>query len=502
MNLPTVSDRYAQWRSSLPLAKNTVGKPAAGMANLPNLVNVPVKVKERLYSGEIVETSTQSFDPNVMMCEAVPSSKRDYTAADAEEYQYLRQFTIKLDDLIAGNYDAVRLPVLGQPVSQEFIDGLRQNGIPDQGYDTARAGFYLMGLSDTAGFSHSVDYLASGYAVMKRRIEGGVSGGRQAELLEQLDAKFNSAVEKVASRAAEELGGFFEANGVAGETDKIHDSVVRAYQDSVNKYDGYICQNQNYAKLDGTQDQWLEQDDSYMACQLRKAAGAGDAVPSKAGEEGYYSPEDLDKTMTMANEAETYISGNDAGKTVSCWNDEEQVGYKLAEITLEGDVFCQYSGVADGLKDAVSKAIENFVNSAAEKLNKRLEKERAQVAEPDKLADFDSSAIFAVYNKVMQAYQTTKNLMKALTDGAAFAEEQHKSRIRDPKISNLVRYGETGSNFWNNFFRNTVKYKGTDSYVNRECGIETLAKNWNGFVMQVTDGEDVMLSLNGLSVYA
>lgn len=501
MNVSNISDKYAQWRSSLPLAKNTAGKPAAVMANLPNIVNVPVKVKERLYSGEIVETSTQSFDPNVMMCEAVPSSERDYTVADAEEYQYLRQFTINLDDLIAGNYDAIRLPVLGQPVSQEFIDGLRQNGISNQ-YDTARTGFYLMGLSDTAGFSRSVDYLASGYAVMKQHIEGSSSGEQQSELLEQLDAKFNAAVEKVADRAAKELGGFFEENGVAAETDKIHDSVIKAYRDGVNEYFGYIGQNKDYAKLDGTEDQWLEQDDSYLACRLRKAANAGDTVPSQTGEEEYYSLDDLDKTMVMANEAEKYISGNDAGKTVSCWNDEEQVGYKLADITLEGDVFCQYGGGADGLKTAMSKAIENFVNTATEKLNERLKKERAQIAVPEKLADFDQNAIFAVYNKVMNTYKTTKDLVKALADGAAFAKEQHMSRVRDPKISNLIRYGETGSNFWNNFFRNSVKYRGTDSYVDGESGIETLTKNWNSFVSQFTDDTGAMLSLNGLSVYA
>ena len=501
MNLPTISDRYAQWRSSLALAKNTVGNNTAQILNPANMVNAPVKLKERLYSGEIVETSMQGFDPDVMMCEAVPSSERDYTAADAEEYQYLRQFTIKLDDLIAGNYDAVKLPVLGQPVSQEFIDGLRQNGISNQ-YDTARTGFYLMGLSDTAGFSHSVDYLASGYAVMKRHIEGSSSGEQQAELLGQLDAKFNSAVEEVASRAAKDLGGFFEENGVTGETDKIHDSVIKAYQDSVDAYYGYIGQNTNYAKLDGTEDQWLQQDDSYMACQLRKAGKTADAVLSRSGEEEYYSLDDLDKTMVMANEAEKYISGSDANKTVSCWNDEEQVGYKLAEITLEGDVFCQYGGVADGLKTAMSKAIESFVNSAAEKLNKRLEKERTQMAQPSKLADFDQNAIFAVYNKVMNTYKTSKSLVKALTDGAAFAKEQHMSRTRDPKISNLVRYGETGSNFWNNFFRNTVKYRGTDSYVDRESGIETLAKNWNSFVARFTDDASVLLNLNGPSVYA
>jgi len=103
-------------------------------------------------------------------------------------------------------------------------------------------------------------------------------------------------------------------------------------------------------------------------------------------------------------------------------------------------------------------------------------------------------------------------MIKALEEGAAFGKSQHISKTKDSQYSNLNRYGDTGSKYWNNFFQNTLKYKtqiislelpdSNNGYIDKESGIETLSKEWNSFVSRFTDDNSVKLSTNSFSVYA
>ncbi len=276
------------------------------------------------------------------------------------------------------------------------------HGINEDTYDSGRAYFYINGLDeDNTKLGNSVDYLASGYAVSKKHIEDYFSGEEKTKLLGDLETKFNAAVEQAAAKSAEQVGGFFEENGVSGETQKIHDSIVKAYQNSVDQYSSYIKDNKNYANLDKIENEWLKKDDSYMACQLRKAVKSDKTAAIKAGETEYYSMEEIDKTKEMISEIKSYEPGSNADSLIGVNCSEEEIGFKLAELGLKGEIFNKFSGVSSSLKNAISKSIKRFTDMLADKLNKELNKERKAVAEPGRLEDFDQKKIFAVYNHIM-----------------------------------------------------------------------------------------------------
>ncbi|WP_304508337.1 hypothetical protein [Anaerotignum sp.] len=509
-----MSAKYTQWLNSLPVAKNEANQ-NAGTLNHEDTANVPtspqtttsVDMDKILYSGEVVQSKMKNYSGTpITECEIVPSSQRDYTIGDALNYQYNKQFSFKLDDLINGTTENFKLRAPDSPVPQDFIDNLKQNGILENNYDTSRTTFYLQGLDeDTANLDHSVDYLASGYVVSKQHIEDTFTGEEKQKALNQIETNFNSAIEQIADKTAKELGGFFEENGVNGETEKIKNSIIKAYHDQIDKYSDYIETDKNYANLNGTENEWLKKDDSYMACQLRKAIKTDETSRVKESETGYYSLNELQKTKDVISEIKT--STND----ISCYDDEEKIGYNLAELSLKGEVFSEFSGVSESLKNAVRKSIKHIVNNMTDELNEQLKTERAGVAEPEKLADLNKRDIFSVYNKVMDTYKTTNDMLKALIEGAAFGKNQHMSKTNS-QYSNLYRYGNTGSKYWNNFFQNTLQYKtqiislnqsdSNNGYIDKESGIEALSKEWNSFVSKFTDDKSMMLSTNSFSGYA
>lgn len=511
---PNINNKYTQWLSSLPVAMNKASQ-NEGVLNHKDVAKEPIsqgkntsiEIDKVLYSGEIVKSEMKNYSGvPITEIEIAPSSQRDYTIDDALNYQYNKQFSIKLDDLMNGTLENIKLRPPGSPVPQEFINSLKQNGIVEESYDTYRTQFYLQGLNeDTAKLDHSVDYLASGYVVTRQHIEDNFTGEEKGKALSQLDMDFNTAIEQVAEKAAKELGGFFQENGVNGETQKINDSILKAYQSQVDKYSNYIEGKKDYANLKGTENEWLKKDDSYMACQLRKAANTNEISQVKESEKEYYSLEELVKTKDVISEIKS------SSKNISHYSDEEKIGYNLAELSLKGEVFSRFSGVSESLKNAVSKSINHIVNNMAENLNAQLREDRKGMAEPEKLADLSKNDIFSVYNKVMSIYKTTNDMAKALEEGAAFAKSQHMSKTKNLQYSNLSRYGQGGSIYWNNFFQNTLKYKSqffslipfeNNGYIDKESGIETMSKEWNSFVSRFTDESSVKLSTSSFLAYA
>lgn len=513
MNISSnMNAKFTQWLNSLAIAKNETSQ-NAGTLNREDATNISSTSKKStsidmdkiLYSGEVVKSEMKNYSGTpITECEIFPSSQRDYTIDDALNYQYNKQFSFKLDDLMNGTLENIKVRVPGSPVPQEFIDALKQNGHTEDNYDTCRTEFYLNGLNeDTAKLSHSVDYLASGYAVSKQHIEDNFTGEEKQKALSQLETDFNSAIEQIADKTANELGGFFEENGVDGEIEKIKNSIIKAYHEQVDQYSDYIKTDNDYANLNGTENEWLKKDDSYMACQLRKAVKT-DAI-SQESEKEYYSLNELEQTKDVISEIKN------TSNHINCYDDEEKIGYNLGELSLKGEVFCKFSGVSESLKNAVKKSINHIVNTMTDELNAQLKKERAGMAEPEKWADLNKMDIFSVYNKVMDTYRTTNDMIKALKEGAAFGKSQHMNKTNS-QYSNLYRYKNTGSKYWNNFFQNTLKYKNqiisidqsnsNNGYIDKESGIETLSNEWNNFVSKFTDDSSIMLNTNTFSGYA
>ena len=487
------------WLARLPVAKNSAFL-AKSVQSKTAQGGSPADVKLVLHSGEVAQADMRNLSGvPITAYELVPSSQREYTIADALNYQYNKQFTINLKDVLEGKAENIRLRPPGSAVPEEFLHRLQQEGISVKEYDSFWATFYTNGLrTDAASLDHSIDYLASGYTVARQSIESALTGEEKAKALVHLASVFDQTVQKLAQQTAAEIGGFLEQNGVAGETQRIYDSILKAYEQRVEEYAAFSAANSDYAQLEG-ENAWLMADYSYMACQLRKTAAH---KPTQAVEGEYYSLAELQATRELVREIKA-----DSAK-ISPFGDEEQIGFQLGVIALKGEVYQRFSGASDRLKAAVSKAVESYVNTMTDKLNQQLGQAKKGVAEPWRMADLSVDEVLVVYHKMMTIYRTTGDLLKALQEGAAFASSRHNQKLKDPQYTALNRYGHSGSAFWQNFYSNTLQYKDTlgllptghDGYIDRESGIMALASSWNSFAAKFTDR--LHLTSGSFSVYA
>lgn len=137
-------------------------------------------------------------------------------------------------------------------------------------------------------FQRKVDYLASRAAAAEAVIKNNLGGKEQEAQLAKLNETISGVAREIATSYSETVGSFLEQNGVSGETSKIYDSVLRGMEAKTDAYRAALTDSKEIADLKGTSDQWLLQDDAYMASVLRSS---GDTPTQESA--AVYTIEDL-----------------------------------------------------------------------------------------------------------------------------------------------------------------------------------------------------------------
>ena len=107
--------------------------------------------------------------------------------------------------------------------------------------------------------------LAASYVTVYDQLNSHFSGAELEDHMARLDAAVSKVMSQRADVFAENVGGFLEENGFAGEKDKIYDTIASEYQNKVRQYREFLRNNSDYAKLKGTEYEWLADDAAYMA---------------------------------------------------------------------------------------------------------------------------------------------------------------------------------------------------------------------------------------------
>ena len=114
----------------------------------------------------------------------------------------------------------------------------------------------------------------------------------------QLDAAVSKVMEQRANVFVENVGGFLESNGFAGEKNKIYDIITSEYNNKIQQYNEFIKNHRDYANLKGTEYEWLSEDIAYMAQELRRAC---DTV-QEPGKSERYSLEEISLANRLVQE--------------------------------------------------------------------------------------------------------------------------------------------------------------------------------------------------------
>lgn len=347
-----------------------------------------------------------------------PSERTSYTEKDALLNQYLKQYRIEgrieLDSSVPNPTEIVRVILPGQ-ISEDELESFRQklneNGLGTEiDWRGVEADFVQMGTGffNIERLEMKADYLASRYAVLKDRIQNQYTGDRQFLEMEKLEQIYTETKEELADSYAGSVGEFYEGLGQSGAAADMKDGVLAMVDKKAAAYEDYLAQTDIYAEADHSSDQWLKQDDAYMAARLREsfsvAAGANEGMePVKLQSDGrvLYDAKDLlfagayakslsEQLKNPEREWNTRETDSALGKFLAAWEGSAQKEIAKADISDQ---------LAEMLHHVWEPFMEKFMDALDRSLdeNKALVKKKPWISGLIRTAHIDRKQVYASY---------------------------------------------------------------------------------------------------------
>lgn len=343
---------------------------------------------------------------------------------------------------------------------EDFLGYVRENGLDKElNALSISADMQTMYSSDYTTLSQQTDYLAAYYAQLENHINANFSGDEKAAQMKILEETVGKAISDAAKAYAAYAGGFLAGLGQSGEYEKVRSSVESLINDKISAYRDFISENQDFAGLKGTEDEWLTGSHRFMASELQKAFAAS----GKSAEgSGVYSETDLLYIGKIASSLPADLN------RVNSFADEEAVGYTLgtvmAKVLALGDAMGAGSEAMNSVRGAVSNFQQKFMdvidNQMAERRRHALNSREREGYDP-----LDRQAVLAVANKMMAEYENTKSLMKALFAGMAEGFKNHMQKVNSGSHGKQLRYNEQNHYFWLNMYSTLDKTDSTSKKI-------------------------------------
>lgn len=420
----------------------------------------------------------------------------DYTKEDAINKQWKKMNTMNILEVLEGTVDTSCRGLSAKDVENQIQKGDLLNEVSD--IDLRMLQFELSGLEfeegrryqaiDSGELYKNVKYLASRYVAMEDKIKKICTGAEQTERLNQLNKMYAETLEKMAKSYSEVVGGILEGYGVSGEKEKIYQSFKSGVDQQVDEYRMFLKQDQKFTGLGDTENAWLLKDDEYIAAMLRKF----DHIPeASASNQGEYSLEELDVLGQYVSSLSTMEA-----KAVTYEMTEERLGLDLAMLAMKTDVLCKEKNVGSVLNKTLKETLNGYLNVFLDRFNQKLEINRRNPlieADIQGNAELNKESVWKVYNKTIEQYRISGNVMKALIKGAEYGRSQYLKRMELENLENIYRY-KNSSFYWIDFFENILGRR-TNSYEKEGNAYEQYMVGWLDFKNSLREGDSVRMNL-------
>ena len=418
----------------------------------------------------------------------------DYTKEDAINKQWKKMNTMNILEVLEGTVDTSCRGLSAKDVENQIQKGDLLNEVSD--IDLRMLQFELSGLEfeegrryqaiDSGELYKNVKYLASRYVAMEDKIKKICTGAEQTERLNQLNKMYAETLEKMAKSYSEVVGGILEGYGVSGEKEKIYQSFKSGVGQQVDEYRMFLKQDQKSTGLGDTENAWLLKDDEYIAAILRKF------IPeASASNQGEYSLEELDVLGQYVSSLSTMEA-----KAVTYEMTEERLGLDLAMLAMKTDVLCKEKNVGSVLNKTLKETLNGYLNVFLDRFNQKLEINRRNPlieADIQGNAELNKESVWKVYNKTIEQYRISGNVMKALIKGAEYGRSQYLKRMELENLENIYRY-KNSSFYWIDFFENILGRR-TNSYEKEGNAYEQYMVGWLDFKNSLREGDSVRMNL-------
>lgn len=346
-------------------------------------------------------TQMQSFAPvactrvepdKKLQEELLPASEQSsYTEDDALVNQYMKQS--RIDGYFDGgtfvctSSEPVKLILIDHIAKEDledFRNGLIENGLGSEiDWQGVRSDFTGMavGFDNIERFGQKADYIASRYAILKDRIQTQFTGDQQEAELQKLEQLYTEAKEKMANSYAEHIGGFYEDMGQSGMATDMRESVLTVIDGKAKAYSTVLAENDLYGKITAPENQWLKQDDAYMAAQLRATAAEELERPQSKTDsnQAMYSETDLVYAGIYAKELSQMLD-EPAWDTFTVNADDSDLGKYLAEQHQIVSSKMEKASISEKLSSVLKNSFEPFIGKFMDALDTKIDHNRKQIA--------------------------------------------------------------------------------------------------------------------------
>lgn len=457
----------------------------SGVSAATNYAAVQSSRLTQLSSGSTAAVKQEGTDfysmQKNLITASLCASDNSYTKEDAVMKQWNKQGSFNLYDVMNGGKVNLQDPNPSAEALREFEKQLQTSGIQKEvdwsglmfdlrgiGFD-ADAAAYTIGADD---FSRKVDYLASRYVAVEDKIKSTTTGDTQAEQLKKLDEMYQSALGEIADGYSGIVGSFLEENGVSGEKGKIYSSIVSGVESRIEEYRKGLTGNATLEGLKGTQDQWLLNDDAYVASVLRESV----STPATSQAKAAGAPYTLNDLTALGQYASTLSAMEKPNNANVYTMDEARIGLDFSMIAMKADALRSSGGISDTMAGLLQKATDGFMKSFLDRLDGQLSANRKAGAAAGDRAGFaalDRNAVWDVYNQAMQHYRGSGDAIQALIKGAEYGAAKASAQS-----AGAYRYQNSVS-YWTNFFGKGASRFG--AYESPDSTFQKYLTDWADF---------------------
>lgn len=342
--------------------------------------------------------------------ELLPPAERQYTEKDALLNQYGKQFQFDLRLIKDENGEYTGSVGDGgclfspDMVHEDELEAFRQKlvgeGLGSEiDWDGVKSDLYLnsVGFGNAQRLGMKADYLASRYAVLEARIEADYAGDEKEKQMDILNGIYEKAKEILTSSYADTIGGFFEKLGQDGISEDMKESLASVIDWRAYQYKTAVSETGNdYAKITNAENQWLYQDDGFMAAQLRdymnQSLQGVQAEPSGS----VYSYEDLQFAGQLAKSYKKQLTYWDR-RTYNDMDDYalgEKFGVQFREI--QGAL--SKSSVSDKMRSVFEDSFQSFMDEFMNKMDKKIYDNRQHTVYGLRQHPIDRNAVYRAFH--------------------------------------------------------------------------------------------------------
>lgn len=442
---------------------------------------------QSLISQPSLSTPAQNTDRFSLAHFSSPKLGDPYTKADVLNQLWREAHTINLDDANATGglcFDPTEedLTQLAQQAEarglNEQIDFSKISSDFSKTFSAVHAG----------NLGDAIDYLASRAVALEKQINRNYTGEARESQLQELEQTFQfgktELIDSYTNRLQTALGlSDSDAQTIRSTLDTLISQRVQTYQ---------AAQSQMADSLTGTQDEWLMNQDQYMASQLR---GAVDSISDSASG-GKLTLGDLRAAGEIAGAYQEMYQNASQGSG----GNEAILALDLSMIDMKMEALIQKGVVNDTMAEMLQGSLELRHQAVMDIADQRLAVRReTALSSQGPIPNLDRNLLQSIYNTVLTSFQQNGgNALAAIQDGVAFGKTATaQAGKNNPKVS---RWGVSMADYWDRFYTSSEVSDWHGGTRLQKSEYEKYADSWQHFITTVSSQKEHFLSSSGRDV--